>query len=458
MLKKTSKSFKNYYGCEQVINPDFTKPILIGVFPEDQNISSLNGYMNKLIYLLQIRYTGSVDSDYDIKDMPFDILVRQEKDDIVTPILNLIPENDIHKAKEIIGNINIVSYCAGHDDTAKIIECLYQGLLKKNYTEEESQEIMKQVFVLQVVDNYHNNHELSMFPYVTSIIIHNIHDYENPSYADEEYDENSVFKFKNEDSCLLGLYRSFGQGSLSTKIGSEHDFTYDYIYAPVLNAIMGMILINALTLSKNKQPKDLDAMITNSDVILKEAEMYIEKKGKPLDDYTKEDLEELSNYLMIVVQKWFKVNIEPKLLPQQEKTELASHDNLINEFTILNRYELNYSYILENIKNTIDKIIKFYYEYDKDTISVNIGGNAVLMKEYTKKEYTKRMINDLKKLITELIKKLKSWKLPENMSTEQQSEYNQSIIYILNIVKSYLDNNQLKEIINDCQEEIIVTL
>lgn len=460
MLKKIPKSFKNCRGCEPATDVTFTKPVLMGVFPEDRNPRTLNGYMNKLLYLLQIRYAGSVKSDYDIKDMPFDILIRQEKDDIASQILNSIPENDINKAKEIVGNLNLVSYCNGHNDTKKIIEDLYQGLLKKNYNEQDSKEIMKQLFVLQVVDNYYVNGKYTAFPYVTSIIIHNIHDYENPKHVNEEFDDKSVFKFKElmSSPSLLGLYRSFGQGSLSTKDKAEHNFTYDYVYSPVLNAIMSTILINVLTLSMNKQNKVLDVITTNIDVILKEATEFIEKKNKKLDDYNEEDIEELRSYLITICQKWFKKNIKPKVLPQEEIDKLNSHDTIINEFTELNKYGLDYSYDINDIKKIIDEIIKTYYDTNKDTIEINIGGNLSIMRECTKKEYIKILINNLKRKITNLINKIKSWKLPENMSIEQQSEYNQSLLYILNIVKSYLDNNQMKEILTDIQENITVTL
>ena len=185
MKRKYFKTMQNPYGLIDVYEEEnlLVKPNILCIVPERRNLINLNGYLNKIMYLLQIRKSGDIDSNYDIRDIPFSILIRTQNDDITSQILSNIPNNDLNVAKKIFRNLNIVSYCAGHRSTGAIMNNIYDALINKGFSDSEAREILKQVFVLQIVDNYGEEQNYKPIPYATTVVVHNIFDDENMSYV-----------------------------------------------------------------------------------------------------------------------------------------------------------------------------------------------------------------------------------------------------------------------------------
>ena len=460
MLKKIGKSFENCFGYENANSFSLTRPFVLGIFPEDNNKRMMNGYMNKLLYLLQIRHLGSdnIDSNYDIKDVPFDILIRDNNDNVANLVLELIKEHDIEYAKKVMRNINIVSYCNGNSETAKIMYEIHDGLLSKNYTEEEIAIIMKEIFVLQIVDNYFKDGEYRAIPYTTTITIHNIHDFENPNYSDIIF-EDGVIKEDRIDGNLLYLYKSFGEDSLSQRPeGSEHIFTGDYIYAPVLNMVMSMVLINSLNHSLRNKSRNLDNLSINIDQLLEKVNEYIKQKGKELDLYTKDDLKDLNLYVMKICQKYFEKCIPVKLLSKEEKSILEERDRIFREYQKLNTYKLDYGYLIDNIRKIVDKIYETNSSKEDVIIETMRSNSGNIDLQYTKKEYILKQIGELKKKVAEFIKRISGYVLPSNIPKVYVMEQHESLIHILDYVKEIINTEELRNILNEVNEDISLKL
>ena len=330
MLKKVVKSFENPYGIEETFDV-FKRPCIIGVFPESRHRKTLNGYLNKILYLMQIRHFKDIESEYDISTIPFDILINTNNDNnTYKKLIDMIPNDDIATAKKIVRNINIISYCYGHTDTARIINEIYNGILEKGYSKSDTQEIMKNIFVLQIVDNYVVNKKYNVFPHVSSIIIHDVDDFENINHQDLGVKLLHMIKYKN-DNTLKVLYKSFGEGSLS-KDKREHYFSRDYIYAPIINSVMSTILINALNSSINSIDIDINNLIHNIPSIIKRFTEYFKENKKSREDYTRDDLANLNTYMMSFICKYCTdmLSIEP--LDKDTKEKLNTSDSIIKSY------------------------------------------------------------------------------------------------------------------------------
>ena len=451
MIKKVNKSFNNLYGIEEVRDNIFEKPCIIGIFPEDQNKRQLNGYLNKIMYLLQIRHFDDIDSDYDINSVPFNVLGYTKDDDIAKMILDLIPENDINLAKKIIRNVNIMSYCRGNDKTNDILVNIYNGLTKeKHYSENEAKDIMKEIFVLQIVDNYIVNHNLSEISYATSIIIHNIDDDENYQYKEREnelFSLNELIKEDDKDKrkTSLFLYRSFGEGSLHKEY-REHSFSDDYIYSPVLNAFMSTILINVLNLSLKRQSLNKDDILKNYRSILQEADDYIKRKQKPLNEYSKEDLKEFNDYIMKIIQKYSIQEFNLQLLTEDEKNKLNLNDKIINEYVHLNKY--NHAPNISDVENIINQIFHYYDNFDKsDILEKNVNSVEYISVESIIKKNIEELINIIKKIL----KYIDNLKLPNETTKEIRDDYNKYIKKLLKELSDTINNDKLKMILEEYQ-------
>lgn len=448
MIKKVEKSFMNPYGIEET-SPSFVKPCIIGIFPELENKKMLDGYLNKILYLLQIRHFDDVDSNYDITNIPFDIYANTVNDkDTYKKLIDLIPSDDIATAKKMLRNINIFSYCNGHTYTARIINEIYNGLLKKGYTEQNVQEIMKNIFVLQIVDNYMVNQKNTKIPYVTSIIIHDVDDFENINHQDLGVKLFKFIKYKNHD-VLLGLYKSFGESSLSKKV-REHNFTDDYIYAPIINVIMSVILINAIESSLLNTNLDLKLLIKNTPNIIKKATEYINNNKKSRDDYTKNDLIKMNEYLMQLIKGYCSRGLSLSLLSDEIKNKLNMNDSIINEYRKNNNL-IHIDSLKNDIIKTITSIIDYNDNYDKTEI-LKIHGN--ISKYMSVEEIITERFTSLVTKINEYIECLSSIKLPQNVTAEMEEKFNKSIVLIFDELRKELDNEKFK---NVCAEYMIDT-
>lgn len=347
MLKKTQKSFENEYGITVYDGKFLSKPCVLGIVPTrnlENKYSIYNGYMNLIMYILQIRKEGTVNSDYDIRDIPFDILIRTEGEDICGAILDIIPSNNFEAAKRIMRNLNIISYCEGNLYTGSMLKGLYIRLMGiKNYTQEEARRILKQIFVLQVADFYIDDYnddevERNEIPYATVVTVHDIFDLVNSDHYirnEEEnlFDKNEFIHIdKKNGNDRYVLYKSFGEGSLGQREDEQHNFESDYAKAPIICHVLSLYLIKVLRMSIEGIEISSNISLQNEiDAITAKALEFIRSKNKKYDDFNMQDLEELNDFLMFGIQELFKKSIPVRILSPEEKLYLDKKDQEIRK-------------------------------------------------------------------------------------------------------------------------------
>ena len=347
MLKKTQRSFENGYGITVYDEELLNKPCVLAIVPTrnlEKIYSLYNGYLNMVMYILQIRKEGTVDSDYDIRDIPFDILIRTEGEDIWSAILNNIPSNNFEEAKRVMRNLNIISYCEGNLDTGNILKKLYIRLMGiKKYSQEEARQILKQIFVLQIVDFYADDYnddevERNEIPYATVVTVHDIFDLVNADHYvrnEEEnlFDENEFIHIdkKNGNDRYI-ICKSFGEGSLGQREDEQHNFEYDYAKAPIIGNVISLYLIKALRMSIEGTEINGNISLQNEiDAVTVKALEFIRSKGKKYNDFNTDDLQELNAFLMLGIQELFKKSIPVRILSPEEKLRLDKIDQEIRK-------------------------------------------------------------------------------------------------------------------------------
>lgn len=455
MFKKTNKSLENRYGLIDTLSNFPRKPCILGIVPSS-NERMLNGYMNLFMYMLQIRRFDDVNSYYDIDNVPFDLLMAND-DKIDSIIINSIP-NNIDEAKKLLRNINIISYCDGNNKTGYFLRTLYQELLNKGFDEEEVKELLSQIFVLQIVDNYYDGKANSELPFATVVTVHDIYDFENTDYYFEE-EKESMFqdnpfvhvKSNNENDRYV-IYKSFGEGSLADR-QSEHIFERDYAKAPIINYIMSLYLIKALHMSiYNIEIRDNISIKDEIDKLIEKVGEFIKKKNKNYNDFTKEELMELNELLMPEIQSYFKNNIPVRLLDPKEKNELDEHDYVISEFYKLNAY-LGINQLIGNINVKVAKIIEIDNNYQDNDIAYTETNNYGVF-EYKKEEAIKVIANQLAKCFSDFMNIINGIKIPDNISENELHKVKEYISSLLNKAKSSIINDKFLEIINTyCDNE-----
>ena len=431
-----------YNGCLT------NRPCLLGVIPLGDPIHEVPyshwvGYINLFMYLLQIRKNDVIDSDYDINGVPFDLLLytlydAEDDSHIDKTICDSIPANNLTKAKVMMRNINMISYCDGNFRTAHILKKLFMRLLNKGYTEEEAKQILSQVFVLQIVDNYRDSIEMNAeIPYATIVTVHDIFDLQNSDFFDLEEELNEQNKtlfdrnpfihldtYNNSDRRII--YKSFGEGSLSQR-KDTHIFTRDYAKAPIINYIMSLYLIKALHMSlEHIEINDNISLQSEIASITQRALDFIKQKGKSYDDFSREDLRELNEYLMRDIQLKFKDSIPVKTLTKEEKEYLNELEKSIELFLGANQdfnlhnmlYDMthdiemiyamnnningnNNNFIIANIKQYIKKLSVEYNSFIDciNRVIIPEGLSPRILQELT--SYLSNMFETAKKLIVD---------------------------------------------------------
>lgn len=459
MLKKTGKSLKNKYGFENYSDNFPERACVLGMFPSPCNLRIYNGYMSLFMYLLQIRKFDLVDSDYDIVDVPFDLLIHTDDENLDITILNSIPSNNIYEANRIMRNINIISYCNGNFDTADILNNLYRGLLNKGYSEDEVKEIISQIFVLQIVDNYRDEKGNTAIPYATVVTVHDIFDLENTNYSDDTlkqtlFEENPFIHLQSHDNNdRYVIYKSFGADSLAERHG-VHRFTDDYAKAPIINYIMSLYLIKALHMSIEH------IMINNNFSLRQEVGEVIQKamefcssRKKKYDDFTKEDLEALNEYLMHEIQTEFKRNIPVRVLTEEEKTTLNEQDKDLTAFFDVNRY-LNLNEELKRITDKVNFIYQLNDNYGSDEIAFRENTNSGVI-EYKKDSAIIMHVDLLASMFNEFVRKITGIVIPENIKFQNRQEIDNYLKRMLDLAKKSVLSDKLNQILDEyCDEKI----
>ena len=237
MIKKVEKDYDNIYGIKKLDDSfSFNKPILLTMIPINFDYKDINSYFSQLMYLMQIR-SSNVDSNYTISDMPFDIVSGESKENIAEKIIKNMPIGDVLAARKYTRNINIFSYCAGNNNTAKMLHIIYNYLEQNNYSHTEIEEIMQEIFVLQIVDNHFENNTVKPIPYATTVIVQDIYDFTNYMHVLDFNSDNPFISMMQIDGVRYMLYNSFGEKSLYEE-KREHVFKDDYVLAPVINTVI----------------------------------------------------------------------------------------------------------------------------------------------------------------------------------------------------------------------------
>ena len=392
MKKKVERSFNNKYGVIDT-NDDylFDKPCVIGVFPgvmDSQYTFSYSGYFNQLMYLLQIRSTKidassyQVKSDYSINDLPFDLLIAVKDEDIGASIINAIKEKEFDDIKHVMRNINFVSFCNGNKTTADFIYKIRNYLIERNFTDEEINEILSEIDVVQIVDNYSEIEKIVVdekevqvkrfkpIPYTTTTIVQDIHDNQNLTHIKNFELDKPFVNSKNNNGARYHLTRSFWKNSIYDREG-DHFFKDDYIQAPVVNTILSLNIIKAVSSSINKiSAKDIN-ISDELNKIIEISNNFLTQIGKDIislynsndssnNKLTKEEKEELNNYLFGYIRKVFKENIPVKELTEEKINYFSERDKAINY--IYSKYlELISEY--DRVIEMIDKIKEYYNNY-----------------------------------------------------------------------------------------------
>ena len=447
MYKKVSQSFNNRFGIERCNELLTSKPCILGIVPTMNNIRMYNGYFVLLMYMLQIRRVEEADTDYDIKDLPFDLLMMEKDDKIDISILNKIPTNNVMEAKKILRSLNIFSYCNGNNTTGKILNSIHQGLLDKGYSESDANEIMSQIFVLQVVDNYYNN----KLPYATVVTVHDIYDFENTDYYFEN-EKKSLFQDnpfinlrmdKNNDRYVL--YKSFGEGSLAER-QDEHVFQNDYAKAPIINYIMALYLIKALHMSLSGVLIDNNISLQSEiENISRRVVAFCEEKNKDYTDFTKEDLDELNNFLMKDIGKIFIHNITIKTLSPTEKEYLDRRELAFKQFNKDNP-TFNIDDKIDLIMMKVEFIIQLNDKYNDDEVAyIERSNNGKI--EHKKDSAIRLHAKLLISAIENLMYSIDTVVIPNGIDNRLLIEYKEYIKERLDIVKNILLDDKLQEIL-----------
>jgi len=451
MYRKVAKTFENPYGLEKIDNKlnNFLLPCIIGMIPYTTNIRTINGYLSKISNLLGLRNSSQINCGYNVSEVPFSLLINEKDDNLEDLVLSIISSNDKEQAKKIVRNLNIFSYCAGHSETLDFINNLYNGLIQKGYDEEDTKEILSQIFVLQIVDNlYDKNVGYISFPYVTSLTFHNIHDSENFKWINSKglFQTNDKFSkidiVSDSNNNAIILYNSFGEGSLS-QTNNEHTFTNDYFKAPVFNTLISISLINAIYSSYSNEKLDLNLLMTNFNEILEKAKEF-ELKNKNLDEFTKEDLDKFNEYMFKFVIDYIKNKFGFYEI-DDKKVELDNERIVkINEFLKMNKYpEYPFEDEIKNINHRINIIVNYYQNYDSnDTITIEINDNYGKRKiNYIASDLIKEELNNLLKKLKVLVDGLNKLTISDECSYEIKKELEE---YKSNTLKNILNPVILK--------------
>ena len=445
MLKKAEKDFNNKFGIEVIDdNYKFNKPCLLTVVPITLDHRTINGYLTQLLYILQMRSINN-NSNYTIKDMPFDLISFENRENKSEKIIKYIPKNNFEKAKEFMRNINILSYCNGNNETARMLYKIHDYLEEIGYKKEDIEEIMKEIFVIQIVDNHYEYNNIVPIPYATTVIIQDIYDFENDNHVLDFNSDNPFISTMQINGIKYILYKSFGEGSLYEE-EREHVFKDDYIKAPVINNIIALYIIKALSASINNVSKQNISIYKELQEIIKKALEYV--KNKNIEELTREEMDELNKILFVKIREIFKDNIPYEELSLEERKYLNEKDLVIYNFNTLNRED-----IFEKYKRCIKEITEILYIYNNHIFGEVIGskylGNSGIKVDVTREDEINSKLEILERHVQEFYMIFDNIKYPENISIKIKSELIDSLSFLLNDLKNKISSKEFQLIINE---------
>lgn len=447
MLKKVEKEFDNIYGIKKYDENCFLDiPCLLTSFPGPLSARELNGTLSQMLYLLQIR-SSKVDSDYTISDVQADFVTCENDDNFHEIIENKIPKNNKEQAKKIMRNLNIFSFCNGHQYVASTLYKIHDKLLEYGYKEEDALEILSSVFVLQVVDNYVENNQIKPIPYATTVVIQDIFDIENLQHIRDLIKSNKRIEFtdiKKYNNTTYMLYRSFGEGTLS-KERREHGFRDDYLHAPILSSIMSLYLIKALESSiKGNSIQDISINDELEQVELS-ARGYIDNTEKNSNDLSKGELNKLNNMLLFSVRDIFKSHIQVRKLNDSEREYLNKKDVIVKQI-----YELNSNFFTtyDECFETINKMINLYENYSYGQVMSERSGNFLNL-NFTREEKLISLLELLSQNLELFNQQIDKVIYPEDLSDEMKLDFNRFLGSCLEKIKERVNSIDFQKVISD---------
>lgn len=448
MFIRDKRSISNNHGIRDVKEDEnpFLNPCIVVSVPFG-GVRSINGYFSKIIDLLGLRYGRNVNSGIDLSQVPLSLINDRYGKEINEKLLQAIPVNDKEKAKEILRNITIFSYCDGHDNTNSIIMNIRDILFGKGYSLEEIDEMMLQIVVLQVVANFSKG----VFPYVTSVVFHDIYDIENTSWVDlpkEEFPSDSYSKVivsQVNENCSLVLNSSFGKGSLKEEYPRDHTFTNDYYDFPVLGNLLSLCFINSLARSIDNRNIRVNDILENSHELLKMAKGF-EDKYENMEELSKEELREFKESFSTYLYDYFKRKVKYKDIDQRDIELDLERIDVIQLLTDMGLYSLSNIY---EISRAVSNILK-YSNYDKDeVVNIRIGNSGEI--PFVVRDFIKNEIIRLNSYIKELVNVLNNIVLPDTVSIEIRKELEE---YKHNLLANIL-SDEVKSIISEYEVELV---
>ena len=443
MLKKVEKEFDNIYGIKKYDEKCFLDiPCLLTSFPGPLSARELNGTLSQILYLLQIR-SSKVDSDYTISDVAVDFVTCENDDKLDEMIENKIPKNNKEQAKRIMRNLNIFSFCNGHQNVSSTLYKIHDKLLEYGYKEDDVLEILSSVFVLQIVDNYVENNQIKPIPYATTVVIQDIFDIENLNHIRDLIKSNKRIEFtdiKKYNNTTYVLSRSFGEGTLSKK-KREHAFRDDYLHAPILSSIMSLYLIKALESSiKGNSIQDISINDELEQVELS-ARGYIDNTEKNSNDLSRSELNELNDMLLFSVRNIFKSHIQVRRIDDIKREYLNEKDLRVRQMHELNS---NIFTTYDDGFKTINKMINLYENYSYGQIITEHGGNSVNLKfNYTREEKLISLLKLLNQNLELFNQQIDEVVYPEDLSYEIKLEFNKFLEFCLEEIKRKINGLSL---------------
>lgn len=449
MYKSVKKTILNQDGLEEKTNvQDLTKPIIIGIFPNLKyaGYRGIKGYLNCIKENLKMYTKENSNLGYFIEDVPFSLvyLAGYNSDQEIDEFLELIPENDIETTKKMFRNINIYCYCNGNKEAFLLMKKFYNKLISLNYQEDEIKIILEEVGILQFVDNLDSTlQDEGIFPYGTCFNITDYYDIFERLYERDLTNEISkydlIFNYKTDKNPNYNgfMIKTFGENSLGNEYkngGREHIFKEDYVKQPIINMIASLVITtfsycSVNNISKSKSIPLIKKLITEMNKYLEE---YISKNQKELSNYTKEDLNNLYQYLQekILVLISASYNIKPN-----NQTKINNRVKEINQNKkYLDKIENIYN-VIDNILEQLDKIKNYENGSLDETIEVFNNNNIIKIE---RGDYLTILKNELNPKLDELksfVLKIDSMEI----SLESKEMLKSDILKKINFIENFLN-------------------
>lgn len=450
MIKRVEKEFDNVYGMEIVKDYNFfDKPCIIIYPPVSERFPSYI-YLSKIMKLMQIRSTKT-DSNYTIDRLPFDILTGHYKENIAEIISKYIPVGDTIGVKRLLRNLNIISICKGNQDAGELIQQIHNSLEQANYSEEEIKEMMKEIFVLQIVDNYtmKNSPEpvYTPIPYTTTVVVHDIYDRINDSHVIDFNSDNPFASAMQIAGVRYVLLNSFGEGSLHAQ-NRPHRFEEDFVLAPITNSVIALYLIKAISASLTDSSKKEVSIYNEMQQIIKIAQDFIKSKNTKPEFLTRKEKEELNQLLYAEIKKLFANCIPYKELSDEEKKSLYEKDKAIELIEKCRLHEIFYRYNF--CVDEIIRIITIFNEYQPGTIiDERYAGSSGDKIKITREDEIIARIKKLEEYYKNLCSKEQSINLPKEIPENLKMEFYKILKQKMKSIEDKIFSEEFQQIISE---------